>query len=113
MLIEDSVDAVAIGWADPEQAGKVLGRHTFHPVQDPRRFRKTIPVSIVIGVGESEVAARRAAHAAGFDRQTRAAASAYEVSRGCAEVVAGLLGTGPVDLNALVSLIRHGTEESA
>ena len=112
LLIEDAIDGLALGWADPDVAGKVLGRHDFHPVRDPRRFPATIPASVVIGIGETEVAARQSAHAAGYDRQTRAAAEIIEVSAGFMEVVAGLL-PGPVDLNALLSRTLHGTEESA
>ena len=66
----------------------------------------------MIGAGDSEVAARQSAQAAGFDRQTRAAAFTYEVCHGLMEVVAGLLPSGPVDLNALLAKIKHGTEEA-
>ena len=114
MLSVDSIDGLAIGWDNPDEAGKMLGRDTFHPARDPRRFRgPQIPVAIVIGAGFSEVAARQSAQAAGYDRQVRSAASVYEVSSGLMEVVAGLLPSGPVDLNGLVATIKHGTEESA
>ena len=111
MLSTDTIDGLAIGWADPNLAGTVLGRD-FHPARDPRRFRgPMLPMAVAIGAGDSEVSARQSAQAAGFDRQVRAAASVYEVSIGLMEVVAGLL-PDPVDLNGLVAKIKHGTEEA-
>ena len=113
VLSVDTIGGMALGWADPNAAGKVLGRDTFHPARDPRRFRgPSIPVAVVIGAGESEMAARQSAHAAGFDRQTRAAAGLIEVSAGVVEVVERLLPSGPVDLNAIIAQARYGTEET-
>ena len=108
-LAEDDPVGVALGWADPDVAARVLGRG-FRGA--PRHTRTSgPPLAVAIGVGSTSLEAHQSARAHGWNRDVRDAAETVEVNEVLIKVAGRFLPNGPVDLNGLVARVRHGEGE--
>ena len=108
-LTEDDPTGIALGWPDPDEAARVLGRQ-FRRVE--RRGRRTpdLPVAVLIGIGGSALEAHQSARGHGWDRDVRGAAETVPVNGILMGVAKRLLDGTPLDLNELVARVRAESE---
>ena len=109
-LAEDDPAGVALGWADPDVAARVLGRR-FHSVPRRGRHGVSLPVAVVIGVGSTSLEAHQSARGHGWGPDVRGAAETVEVNATLMEVAKRLMLDGtPLDLHELVARVRAESE---